>query len=341
MLTPSVFDRTSKEVPAGLRYKWQVQYLHRTVRDYFSRPEIWLMLSTWAPGFDPYLSLCQALILEVKYLALGDAPANTLQQCMNKALMLASMADIGSRQTLIGHLDAVNSITASLMKQGQVTLTPLDPSLPPHHAPLFPLAIEFDLDFYVGHLLSNGHPTTSRKHFDSYISFAIEKRFPETWVSTDVQCLRDIKVLDGQYPVSNKSLELLIRHGATFYDKRGEEPYLKHLRIEFAEVCFRVVSDMACNTLLMEYWLVALELLASLGADLSGFWSVIPKRKVAELDKLAPQLGTRLRDVLKVEEEDQPPPNDGWSNSPRIRAREKRKKRRDAAAAAAKRVRGH
>lgn len=342
----TVSPRVLKEAPAGFRCKWQVEYLHRTVRDYFARPEIWLMLSKWAPEFDPYLSLCQALILEIKHLASEAASTSTLQEYMNAALMLASMASVGSRSTLIRLLDAANSITASLMRRGELSLAPLDSSLPPHHAPVFPLAIEFDLDFYVEHLLSNGHPVRSRKHFDSYISFAVEKQFPRTWASGNIQCLRDIQFYDLDAcsvlcPVSSKSLRLLLRYGATFYDKRGEEPYLKHLRLKFAEVLFRATSGMDPNRL-MGHWLAALEVLASFGADLSSFWDVLPNRKVVELDRTAPHLGVRLREVLKVGQEQQPAiDRNDWCSSPRMRALKKRKARRDAAGSAVKRVRGH
>jgi hypothetical protein len=342
-----LFARALKEVPAGLRCQWQVQYLHRTVRDYFAQPKIWLVLSKWAPGFDPYLSLCQAFILEIKHLQSGAASTSTPQECMNIALMLASMANVGSRPTLIIWLDAANSITASLMKRGELALTPLDFSLPTHHAPLFPLAIEFDLDFYVEHLLSNGHPATSRKHFNAYISFAIEKQFPKAWTSNGVQCLQNIRfeyggIHDVRYPVSSKSLGLLLRYGATFHDRRGDEPYLKHLRLEFAEALFRVLSGTTPNETLMEHWLAALEALASFGADLSSFWDVLPERKVKELDRTAPHLGTRLREMLKVEQEGQQPDNrNDWGDSPRIRALKKRKRRREAGGTDAKGVRGH
>ncbi|KAG4273757.1 hypothetical protein FPRO04_01398 [Fusarium proliferatum] len=337
--SPVERSQRTLEVPAGLRYKWQVQYLHRTVRDFFSQPQIWSTLSESAPGFDPYLSLCRAFILEIKYLWSVDASTTILQQYINSAMMLASMADVRSRQTLIAHLDAANSIVASLQKKGSIALIPLDSLRTPQHAALFPIAIEFDLDFYVEHLLLKGHPVKSRKQFDPYISFGVEKQFPKTWYSGDVLCLKTIEVKDGYYPVSSQTLRLLVKNGATLYEKRNDEPYLKHLRLEFAETCCKVVSVIGGDVPLMERWLEVVELFISLGADPSFFWRILPERKVKELARLAPDLEVRLREVLKVT--DDQPYSDSPANSPRLGALEKLKRRRIAnlAAAAAKRTR--
>ena len=46
-----------------------VQYLHRTVKDYLERPDIWnRILLTTGHSFDPNVSLCRSFIVQIKML---------------------------------------------------------------------------------------------------------------------------------------------------------------------------------------------------------------------------------------------------------------------------------
>ncbi|KAL6409917.1 P-loop containing nucleoside triphosphate hydrolase [Ilyonectria robusta] len=335
---------SAEEVPTAVRGKAHVQYLHRTVRDFFEKPTIWLMLSEWDPDFDPHLALTKAFILEVKYLSRADISTPLLQEFMIAVMMLARMTKTTSQATLIAYLNAANSVIHSMMRTSRPNLTPLDFSLPAGHAALLPMAIEFDLDNYVEHLLSRGHPATSRKHFDPYISFAIEKRFPKTlkkatWYPGNVRCLKDLKSssnggfnegLETQEPVSEKSLLLLVRNGASIHEKRGDEPYVKHLRFAFHDAFWQVMSVTKLNKPLLTFWLDVVELLVGLGAEPSFFWRVLPERKVEELKTKAPDFHARLCEVLAVRK-NRDAKEDESRPSPRLRALDKLKRRRSSA----------
>lgn len=75
------------------RVHWKVQYLHRTVKDFFGKPGIWKDLRrVTKASFTPYSGLCRASILHLKTLCNVDLTLNNFWSCIANCLNYALLA---------------------------------------------------------------------------------------------------------------------------------------------------------------------------------------------------------------------------------------------------------
>ncbi len=65
----------------------KVQYLHRTVKDFLGRPDIWEYVASCSPGtFDPDLSLFGAILLEIKTLRISYQIMSQFEPLLNRCI---------------------------------------------------------------------------------------------------------------------------------------------------------------------------------------------------------------------------------------------------------------
>jgi len=276
-----------------MRNQCQVQYLHRTVKDFIEQKDTWNALTQSTPAFDPYVSLYKALVLEVKAFDFAALTVDNLREFVYKAMLYASVARPAGHPNLDLLLDSLNRFVSSLLKRQDIIFDPLDPRVPDGHSVLFPIAIQKDLDFWVKDLLDRGHPLPSPKHFKPYISFAIEKKTPEFSIGIDY----DGKRID-HCGVSKRRLRLLLSRGASLYEKQNDLPFWKYARLEVVEICMVLAASSYGDS--FRRWMDAIEIMAEYGADIFSMQNLIPDRKLKEIERIRPEEIKRLREVLKM-----------------------------------------
>jgi hypothetical protein len=182
-----------------------VQYLHRTVKDFVEKPDIWKeLVAVTASPFDPYVSLCKAYLLELKAYDLSVSPPGDLWSLISRALAYASKAIQNSHAVLIPHLDAINKVATTFSKHPKCISERVFPKMPPDHAMLIPLALHLDLYFWVEELVRRGHPLVPSRSLRSYMS----------------TCSVDLPEWLGISPDNSRSIQLLRERGASNHLKR-------------------------------------------------------------------------------------------------------------------------
>jgi hypothetical protein len=86
-----------------------VQYLHRTVKDYLERPDVWnRILSTTGHSFDPNVSLCRSFIVQIKTLARESLTLENFWNLVLPCMFYAAQAKSSSTRLLTELLDELD-----------------------------------------------------------------------------------------------------------------------------------------------------------------------------------------------------------------------------------------
>lgn len=316
-----------------------MQYLHRTVKDFIEQEHVWERIVQTSPAFDPYLSLCKAMVLEAKTWDPTRVLPRHLCNFVQLALRYASAASNNSHGMLIPLLDSLEKIVSARF-QPQFDWKHLDAKPEQrHHCLILPWALQLDLDFWVKHLLDHGHPVESREGFSSYLSFTMD---PGSFTDVDQELSRNARVLNGRKPVRERCLRLLLDRGASIYRRQGEEPLWKYVCFEIARCCsilvshrpkaaYKRLSDEEIMNMKndINHWVDAILILREHGIDISLLCRLIPKSTFARMRHSHGLDLTRLQTVLIVEAQALP----GVSNSPRLlrlsKLNDRRKRLRD------------
>jgi len=188
-----------------------VQYLHRTVRDFMSRADIWdYIVSGTGKSFDPDAALSAAMLLQIKTTLLNTyQSAETLESfwqylelCVHHAIQFESRAK-DAHISIVMELERVGDIYFKpptdkvLLRQGRGTGSPLwypteavmRTGLDGELKCFFDFAFRYPLHSYVEHKLNTGYPMHARTAGHSLLHTAA--------------CARDIKIL-----------KILFDHGA-------------------------------------------------------------------------------------------------------------------------------
>jgi hypothetical protein len=174
----------------------KVQWLHRSVRDYLEKPEVWdaMLWHTAKTQFNPYSSLLGAYILELKIMT---APRPLLWTKMTSVLTFACHADF-----------VTNRSNASLLEELEHTIA--------HHE-------SQSTNISLANCTTNNGPTILNK---SFLSVAVQfclctyveeqlRRKPKLIIDTPGRPLLDFAAsLTPRHPLSAKMAALLLRHGA-------------------------------------------------------------------------------------------------------------------------------
>ena len=87
----------------------KVEFLHRTVRDFIAKPEIWARLATATKkDFNPNLALCRSYLLQFKTLQLESMTRNGFWKLIASYMhhaVLAAKSDIETQMTMLNELD--------------------------------------------------------------------------------------------------------------------------------------------------------------------------------------------------------------------------------------------
>ena len=111
-------------------FRYQIDFLHRTVRDFLIRPDIGKRLQKWAgDAFDAKLSLCKASLAEIKMLprTAGKRQQDEETHCLVFSFMRnPSDIDLGHDVLGILHVDVMNQAMTALRSNTWVrpVLTP-------------------------------------------------------------------------------------------------------------------------------------------------------------------------------------------------------------------------
>lgn len=157
-----------------------VQYLHRTVRDFIMRKDIWSHIrSSSGETFDPFASLCQANALEISGLHLASTIPKDMDNLVSQTFSYACRADALSRTSLISILNAISQYvrnygeelcSSNLASHFHMAF----PQCPRGHSPLIPFAFRFDLHWWLKELIMAGHPSKVPRGFKPYLLQASE-----------------------------------------------------------------------------------------------------------------------------------------------------------------------
>jgi hypothetical protein len=150
----------------------QVQYLHRTVKDFIETPET--MAKLQEHDFDPNLALCKSYVLQVQAFDMGAGRPNDLASTIQKALKYAQAIDESRNSDLHAVLDALSDwmYAAALHSRFRaVSLLKHPPQLPA----LLPTALKQGFDSWISHCLSNSIKellyTENKRELDSVVSW--------------------------------------------------------------------------------------------------------------------------------------------------------------------------
>ncbi|OCK82825.1 hypothetical protein K432DRAFT_423847 [Lepidopterella palustris CBS 459.81] len=101
--------------------KSTVQYMHRTVKDYLHRPEVWnrLLSVTREPSdtresFNPYTSLCQCSLLQLKVIDPPSITRNSFWNVIIRCLIYAAESESRSTIPLTDLLDELDRVAAQI-----------------------------------------------------------------------------------------------------------------------------------------------------------------------------------------------------------------------------------
>lgn len=255
-----------------------VQYLHRTVKDFVQKPEVWreILAMTMVP-FDPYTILCKGYLIEAKTTQLSLTSPKDLWRVITRALGYASKATTESHASLIPLLDELNRVT-TLHSNQLVQGSKKDfPTAIPGHAILFPAALQLDLSFWVEELLNRGHPIIREKSEKPYILEALE--FEETksglgWL--DPESISSVPTFD--------SPRLLLERGADPHEKYRGRKVWHHIQDQLME---KISSDAA------KEWLALVGIFIPFGVCL------INSEDIDSTKSMSPDEMTKIREFLR------------------------------------------
>lgn len=129
--------------------EYQVEFLHRTVRDFLRAPHMRTFLSRWtARDFNPHEALCKALLVQIKIWPVQDCPPSVWNNDTAWAKTLYSFMyysgriedDFGlANVALLDHLDFVLQAHSETMKAPMAIPCNSDIRPRPRHEPVFSL----------------------------------------------------------------------------------------------------------------------------------------------------------------------------------------------------------
>jgi len=263
LLTPEHLNFLRQIQYHQLATQCQVQYLHRTVKDFIETEALWkdVILSA-TPGFDPHLSLLKALTLDITTWDRRTSSAEHLGASICEALCWASAVDPQNHQFAIEILDALDKVVGELERDIKVLRILPSLTLSPGQPHLLPIALRLNMDWWVRHLLSRGCPASPQHPFRPYTFFTVDK-------IPFVHCPKNLTPPALSKP-SLECMRLLVDFGASIYERNEDEmPFWKHVRFEFRAACNKTAytnlnSDEEQD---FEYWSSIVEMLVRLGAD--------------------------------------------------------------------------
>lgn len=196
----------------GFGHSPKVQYLHRTVRDYFEKPEVWnrMVAHTSGTNFNPYTSLFGSHIVQLKLLGTSDSHSMTsLRHKASLALEHAAHTDFVTGRpntallnefdrTMARHLEewskenGVHWANHNELGFGSLPSTRI-------HNSFLSIAVRYNLCAYVKQKLLQEHQPIESLTGRSLLDFAVNPVFLTTMQS---------------YPVSPKVVALLLQYGA-------------------------------------------------------------------------------------------------------------------------------
>jgi hypothetical protein len=255
-----------------------VQYLHRTVKDFVQKPEVWreILAMTIVP-FDPYMFLCKGYLLEAKTTQLSLTLPKDLWRVITRALGYASKATTDSHASLIPLLDELNRVTTLHSNQLAHGSKKDFPTAISGHAILLPAALQLDLYFWVEELLNRGHPIIREKSEKPYILEALE--FEETksglgWL--DPESISSVPTFE--------SLRLLLERGADPHEKHHGRKVWHHIQDLLME---KTSSD------------VAKEWLALVGIFIPFGICLINSEDMDSTKSMSPDEMTKIKEFLR------------------------------------------
>lgn len=196
----------------GFGHSPKVQYLHRTVRDYFEKPEVWnrMVAHTSGTDFDPCTSLLGSHATQLKRLGTSDSRSMTfLRHKASLALEHAAHTDFVTGRPNTALLDEFDRTMACHLeewsKENKVHWANHNVlgfgSLPSTriHDSFLSVAVRYNLCAYVKQKLLREHQSMVRSTGWSLLDFAVSPAFLAAMQS---------------YPVSPKVVALLLQYGA-------------------------------------------------------------------------------------------------------------------------------
>ena len=129
-------ERKNGTIPEEETHR-DIVYLHRTVAEYLSRPDVWVKISSWTAGinFDAAQLLLQSTIMEMKVIkpplpeadAAGGATSHKMLWCMvNDAMKFARDAESTADVPISALLHELDRVAAIQFTRATKSQTPLD-----------------------------------------------------------------------------------------------------------------------------------------------------------------------------------------------------------------------
>ncbi|KAE9375911.1 hypothetical protein N431DRAFT_481115 [Stipitochalara longipes BDJ] len=196
----------------GFGHSPKVQYLHRTVRDYLEKPEVWnkMVAHTSRTDFDPYTALLGSYIVQLKLQGASDS--RSVVHLRHKASIIlehAAHTDLVTGRPNAALLDEFDRTMAWHLEEwskenklhwadhgalgfGSRSSTRI-------HDSFLPLAVRYNLCAYVEQKLLQKHHQMQRSTAQSLLDFSVNPVFQST---------------DRCYSNSPKVVALLLKYGA-------------------------------------------------------------------------------------------------------------------------------
>ncbi|KAF2119025.1 hypothetical protein BDV96DRAFT_643182 [Lophiotrema nucula] len=180
--------QTFRTEDVAFQKRYNVQYIHRTVKEFFEKPDNWsLIQQAGEPSFDPKVSLVKAYVLEVKHFDVSSFGPHDIRKYVVRAMETAALVSPDRTPLLLGLLDHLNLIVEILAERPNLGRGRLYPKPPLPFAMLLPVAMSFKLDFWVKARFRRDVAQSSPKvnknlkrwfvrHYDQHVS-ALEKLF--------------------------------------------------------------------------------------------------------------------------------------------------------------------
>ncbi|KAK4184988.1 hypothetical protein QBC35DRAFT_32649 [Podospora australis] len=317
-----VRDNSSEQHYQYLATQCQVQYLHRTVKDFIETESLWkevILPST--PGFDPYLSLLKALTLDIMTWDRKTSGPEHLNTSICEALCWASAVDPKSHRVAIEMLDALDQAVDEIWRDPKThgLLPSLAMSDGQRH--LLPLALRLNMDWWVRHLLVRRCPVSPPRPLRPYTFFTVEK-IPV------IECPKGLTVPALDKP-STDCMRVLLEYGASIYDRNDDDmPLWKYVRFEFRSLCNCYPGDYRPERGDFEYWCATVEMLIQFGADAAQLDTLFSSRKHSAWNREWQYRYYSFRETLSKIGSPENPTFDAAGLSPRKVAIERLKRRR-------------
>lgn len=279
-----------------------VKYTHRTARDYLDRPEVWkqIVSRTAASNFNPYSTLLRSCVLQLKQSA-SDAFLPLCRTAMT-AMAYAHYADelTGKDETALLH--ELDTTMSKHMKKSrefyfgnwvdyqEATISGAKITTVWQNS-LLSLAVQYGLTAYVSKQLAENKRLLKEKGGRPLLDYAVNP-----------------VPIERNYPVSARTVELLLRHGAVPKKKYNDHTVWENA-LKWQYAFYKAIEDRKAKVTLSKMMerLRILQHLINHGADRKFICQVTDKTSigVAELIELtyrdwARDEATRILRSLKL-----------------------------------------